>query len=729
MTVHSALQKQLPRVLTLLGGLFALSVVGYVALYAIPFPLNEQYYTSSYVAMHVQDGTFTLADLSRRFLEHHLVFSHLTTALSAALFNWNVRLEAFIALGSLLVYTALCVDMLRRAGRVALLWGALPLVAVMLTLQQRTNLIWSFTAMQWQYVNFFAVLALWTLATRAVSWRAALLAGLLATCSLFSSSAGVLSWAVIVPVMWLRGYRHWGTYVLWIGALFSAVMLHQYGLESGAGGTLSTLIANLDVWQLWTFVASFWGALFVPDATTAQGVAYQLIAGAGLLALTFAALQHWRAARTLPSFWVGLVLYGAGCALLTGLSRSEVPFDGYFSRFMSMSLMFWAGVVGLLATAIPLPNTPRAARWAGGALFAAMVGAQALAGGVMWWRSAHEQPLVNGFLKYTHAPTDEKCYWALLANGDPACLLSVDDPRPGFNVVRLREIFDARLTLYAAYDGYNPAVAQLGAWYLDGEPLIIAAPHAYQHTLQATFTERGGNQAERAVPAANLVRILPHTADASPQLSASAALTLTGENPTDAETLLNAVGIAPRVWYLRGAAETDFDVTFRTVLESAYTPVKLDGGLWRTTVYQDITLYVRKPSPLFTFGDALTLHGWRLLSDVQQRACGSVTVEYLLSASAPLDINASVGVVLADAGGVGAARADGAPNGYMTSLWQPADFYRAQSTVNLPCDTPAGEYALLFTMNNPDAAAVLPITRVDGEPIGDVLYLTTIFVE
>ncbi|MEO0564878.1 MAG: hypothetical protein AAF125_22415, partial [Chloroflexota bacterium] len=98
--------------LAVFAALFAVSAALYVFVYAVPFPMREQYVTSFIVASSVQDGTFGLQDLGLRFLEHRLVPSHLTTAILTPLTGWNIRIEAFVAFVALVGYSALIIERL-----------------------------------------------------------------------------------------------------------------------------------------------------------------------------------------------------------------------------------------------------------------------------------------------------------------------------------------------------------------------------------------------------------------------------------------------------------------------------------------------------------------------------------------------------------------------------------------------------------------------------------------
>ena len=92
------------------------------------------------------------------------------------------------------------------------------------------------------------------------------------------------------------------------------------------------------------------------------------------------------------------------------------------------------------------------------------------------------------------------------------------------------------------------------------------------------------------------------------------------------------------------------------------------------------------------------------------------------------DHNYSLTLVLADAGGMGVARADGSPGALLPMLWTAGQLYPDERTVTVPCDAAPGEYVLLAGLYDYETLETLPVTFPDGTPLDGLAYLTTVYV-
>ncbi len=136
---------------------------------------------------------------------------------------------------------------------------------------------------------------------------------------------------------------------------------------------------------------------------------------------------------------------------------------------------------------------------------------------------------------------------------------------------------------------------------------------------------------------------------------------------------------------------------------------------------------------LFTFGagadNAMTLADWSFVGDVNVPACGRVSVESWWQANVATEDNLNMQIVMVDADG-GEVTDSNAPLGLSpTSLWQAGAFSLDVRPLTVPCDTPPGEYPLIMGVYDPDTLAPLPATAADGNPVGNQVYLTTLFVQ
>ncbi len=129
------------------------------------------------------------------------------------------------------------------------------------------------------------------------------------------------------------------------------------------------------------------------------------------------------------------------------------------------------------------------------------------------------------------------------------------------------------------------------------------------------------------------------------------------------------------------------------------------------------------------FGDDLTLQNWSIHGSVNLRPCERVTIESGWRAEADPKLNYNMQVVMVDGDG-GRVTDFNAPLGAVaTSLWEPNRYTVDARPIHVPCDTPPGEYPLVMGVYNPDTLEPAPVTGAEGAPLGNQLYLTTLFVE
>ncbi|MEO0565287.1 MAG: hypothetical protein AAF125_24485, partial [Chloroflexota bacterium] len=435
-------------------------------------------------------------------------------------------------------------ERLRHEGESALWLALVPTVAILFNLHQRTNLIWSFTAMQWQYVNFFSVLALWLLATREIGWRALLNTAIAAGVAMFSSGSGVVIWIAILLVMPLRGYRNPLQYILWLLLLAGLLYVHRIGDNDTAVGMAGDLFSNLSITNIFTFLASFISGPIVPIAVQAPST---FLSGASVgLILVLLPLTVFAWGRRLPlPFWTGLVLLSFGSGLLTALSRAELPYLGADTRFVSMAMLYWVGAIGLFVTALPLvPETLRSVAKRGVIGVLVLLTLLVMWGNtVIWTWSINARPIPFQLHEDVHRFEDTPCFWSLLITEDAACMISANQRRAGAYYESVRAIFDRRLTLYAGYDEYNPATPRL-PFYQQGEPVIIAGERRYQQARDVTYRAIPAPDRIETVPPSEIARLMGEPP--SPPLDTTAGLVL--DPASGVERLVDVVGLSPRVW-------------------------------------------------------------------------------------------------------------------------------------------------------------------------------------
>lgn len=711
-------------------------VVGafYVGQFAMSFPRWDQHETTIQAVEGMLDGNLTFATLAQPNYGHRIIPPLLTSALLAPLTDWNLIVEAYVGYTLLVgVYVTLVATL--RAVNVPRPWLAAFVVSVIVfSLRQRTNLIWSFNALQWFYMEMFIALAGWAFITRRVGPAGLGLTALFTALAVSASGGGLALLPLVAVLLGYRGYRRPWHFAGWLAFAGLAFWLFSYGQAPGED-TVSPLqiqpVANF--WFMTTWLSS----AFLPLPNVTPRAVHLLVAGAGVGLVSLNALLLIRARGTGDravvwlAFLVGVALVAGG---MTMLGRSDVWWAGAQSRLYAMSVFFWvAAAVSAVMVADGWRGGPR---WANAAALALMVAGQVAVGVVQW-----TTPYPEGLVSNLRRERDERCYWVYLIDRSPTCLNTLDRWGISKLVPAWENLWERRLTLYAAYDDMNPVAAHMPDVYQPGEAVVVSGPQPYQQVRAVMFQNwavPGSLVVDppfpafvQPVPPADLVRIMAADVPANPQLFASAGAVAAGDQPTPAMLagFRAFVRMEPRVWLLRADASDAFDAPYREALAQTHTPVPVAGVHWRTTGYENVTLWLREPTTAARFGAAFVLEDWRLATPTTVNACATLEVETIWRADAPLPENYSLALVLADADGVGRARADVDPAGYTTGVLEPGVQYAGANTLLIPCETPAADYALLLGIYRQGTGEALPGAWADGRGSGDLLYLTGVTVE
>ena len=216
------------------------------------------------------------------------------------------------------------------------------------------------------------------------------------------------------------------------------------------------------------------------------------------------------------------------------------------------------------------------------------------------------------------------------------------------------------------------------------------------------------------------------------------AFFVTGLAKGDWRRLQPWLGEAERLWIIR---TRDF-IGGRNMIDAIegeytlYGVIDFPGETYYTAI--EVLDYRRHPAearPLWRYGADFNLLDWRLQDDHQVAACQTITVDSWWSIRNATEQLYSSTLVIADQDGQGAANNDNVPGGvYLTSIWEPGRPYFDARQLFIPCDLPAGDYALslgMYALPAEDNTAVqnLEIYTADGEATGrNLAYLTTITV-
>ncbi len=129
------------------------------------------------------------------------------------------------------------------------------------------------------------------------------------------------------------------------------------------------------------------------------------------------------------------------------------------------------------------------------------------------------------------------------------------------------------------------------------------------------------------------------------------------------------------------------------------------------------------------FGEQIVLQNWSLHGDVSLRPCERVFIESGWRAQAAPALNYNMQIVMVDGDGRRVTDFNAPLGAVATSLWEAGRYTVDARPINVPCDTLPGEYPLVMGVYNPDTLDPAPVAGADGAPLGNQLYLTTLFVE
>ena len=285
---------------------------------------------------------------------------------------------------------------------------------------------------------------------------------------------------------------------------------------------------------------------------------------------------------------------------------------------------------------------------------------------------------------------------------------------------------------YVANGPYREIIAFMTPVYQADDPVLVDAPLPWQHVPLAYYLR------ERLTPAAtsdNLFHLMYVENPAILRNMPTPPVHLAqGDDTAAREAFAGFVRNAQQVWHIEGEGGAGFHQPFLDLLNERYLAVEqADWGIQgRRYPPYIVTRYRRLPDELATvygFGEAIGLQHWALREDVSVQPCQSITLESWWQAGRVPDENYSLTLTLAGADGVGIARSDGTPAGLLMQQWQPEQLYLDERSLQVPCDTPPGEYPLLLGLYNFETGEALPATLPDGATVGALAYLTTLFVQ
>ena len=135
--------------------------------------------------------------------------------------------------------------------------------------------------------------------------------------------------------------------------------------------------------------------------------------------------------------------------------------------------------------------------------------------------------------------------------------------------------------------------------------------------------------------------------------------------------------------------------------------------------------------PQHNFGNRFALGRWELHDSVQVQPCQRLGLDSWWQRLDPPVHDYSAQLVLAAEDGRFVAFSDRKLTTANTVFWREEVWYLDVRDLQIPCDTPAGDYSLLLIVYDPrsmEASDKLPLIQADGSEGDRWLYLTTLFV-
>ncbi|RMF79899.1 MAG: hypothetical protein D6737_09870, partial [Chloroflexi bacterium] len=303
------------------------------------------------IAINTAQGDLSFGDLLRQYNDSRTFFSHVITAISTQLLDWNLKAEMYfnmlLAGMTLIVLIGLyhCVDP-------QFTWVMiLPFSWLVFSLMPHVNWLWAIQSVYF-FSNLFFVLMLSTIVSFNPGMRPLLLAGIFALCATFSFANGLLTWLVLLVAIWLFGYRQWRYYLFWVLMMGASLAVYFNGYLFRPGNITATTFNPVSILG-WVIV--FVGSPLTNRAMIAETrvvVAFILgILGVCVVCINLLYLKRVGRGWDELASWGLLALFVVLSGAVAGVNRMSVfGIDGAIaSRYLTLNTLFWVAVVALIA--------------------------------------------------------------------------------------------------------------------------------------------------------------------------------------------------------------------------------------------------------------------------------------------------------------------------------------------------------------------------------------------
>ncbi len=317
---------------------------------AINLPFWDEWDQSVPIALDTVQGELQFTDLFDQHNEHRTLTANIFTAILTRVTNWDIRVNSYISFIVVLCSFLLVGDLFKRFWKDRLLFVIIPFSSLLFSTRQISNWLWGFQ-IQWFFISFYLIAALWLLKVVKVGWKPLCVAASLAFLATFSLSSGLLFWPLLGVAIWFLGYKRIQYFVFWIIISMISLISFFYGFDFSFIGQNDVGRFILSPTILGRYLFTFLGGPFVvvnPDLSFWIG-----IFGLGILIANILLFIR-RERRIEPiAIWIALAGYSVGSGFLAAVGRSKLFLtfgaQPLSSRYVTMSTPFWLAFIAVIA--------------------------------------------------------------------------------------------------------------------------------------------------------------------------------------------------------------------------------------------------------------------------------------------------------------------------------------------------------------------------------------------
>ena len=273
-------------------------------------------------------------------------------------FDWSMKVDGIInyLIGS--INAVVLIYLLAKVWGRHWSWLGVPILCIMLSIQQRYNFLVGVHKSLFVSVLFMLLASISLLHTPSKTTRSLVTTLFILFLGTFSSYVGWFSWVILTPFVWVAGYRRWQDYLVWfsVGALTALLLLQipGYSLDTNTefyfADTTTSLVGSLGNY-FWFFLA-YLGGLFTSSPESALLLRAFLMAVMGLVLMIWNGLQLFRSVENRALLQVCALLMGYsmlyGAAAAFGRADQFGVQQGLANHYIAFSALFWSGLVALI---------------------------------------------------------------------------------------------------------------------------------------------------------------------------------------------------------------------------------------------------------------------------------------------------------------------------------------------------------------------------------------------